>query len=225
VDAPEEIADFARAQLTSVLSQSGEILYSAALTLRSGPVYLLGHNPGGDPNDRGLPNVGQSLDDLPTKTINSYLDTVWSRQHGVGQAPLQRRVVWLLESLGLKPRDVAASNLIFVRSPDVRGSRFREYSELCWPVHERILDVVKPRLVLVYGNSHPSPFEFLLNVFGADVEQPECPSGHGTWMCRSFQVPGRFRVVGLPHLSRYDVTGHPEVVRWINSIRDSIRVA
>jgi hypothetical protein len=223
VDAPREIVDFARTQLASELPRSGEILYSAASTLRPGPVYLLGHNPGGDPNDRGLPNVGQSLDDLPTKTINSYLDTVWSRQHGVGQAPLQRRVVWLLESLGLKPRDVAASNLIFVRSRDVARSRFGEYARLCWPVHERILDVVKPRLLLVYGNSGASPFGFLRDTFGADVDE-RCPSGHGKWMCRSFQVPRRFRVVGLPHLSRYDVSGHPEVIEWISRIRDSIRV-
>jgi hypothetical protein len=223
MDASREIADFARVQLAKVLSESGQVLYSAASTLRPGPTYLLGHNPGGDPNDRGLWSVGQSLDDLPTQTENSYLNALWSGQHKVGQAPLQRRVVWLLESLGLKPRDVAASNLIFVRSRDAAGSRFSEYARLCWPVHQRILDVVKPRLLLVYGNSGASPFGFLRDTFGVDVDE-WCPSGHGTWMCRSFQVPGRFRVVGLPHLSRYDVSGHPEVIEWISRIRDSIRV-
>src|SRR5262249_13392113 len=45
-----------------------------------------------------------------------------------------------------------------------------------------------------------------------------CSSGHGDWKCRSFVVPGRFRVVGLPHLSRYDITAHANVIAWIKRI-------
>jgi hypothetical protein len=154
------IVSFARHRLQSELTLSGEILYSGVSTLRQGRAYLLGHNPGGDANDPTLPTVARSLDELPAKRINSYLDTTWSRQHAVGQAPLQRRVVWLLESPGLRPREVAASNLIFVRSRDAAGSQFRKYAELCWPVHEEIIDVVRPQLVIAFGNSAHSPFGF-----------------------------------------------------------------
>src|SRR5262249_27330609 len=96
---------------------------------------------------------------------NSYLDTIWSRNRTVGGAPLQRRVVWLLESLGLHARNVAASNLIFFRSRDAAGSQFRRFATLCWPVHERIIQIVRPRLVIVYGNSGVSPFSYLLNEY------------------------------------------------------------
>lgn len=66
-----------------VLNLSGEVLYSAASTLRPGPVYLLGHNPGGDDQNVDLPNLGASLDDLPNKTWNSYVDTQWAGRGGI----------------------------------------------------------------------------------------------------------------------------------------------
>jgi uracil-DNA glycosylase len=222
--APEQIAAFALGHLQEILSSSGEILYSGVSTLRPGEVYLLGHNPGGNPNDRRLPTVRRSIKELPTKSYNSYLDTRWSGRKQVGQAPLQLRVVWLLDQLGLKPRDVAASNLIFCRSRDVAGSQFLALARTCWPVHERLLSVVQPRLVIAYGNSGQSPYRFLADVFGAGSE--ECvSSGHGSWKCRTFVVPGRFRVVGVPHLSRYDIRAHETIARWIRRLPRPRRAA
>jgi hypothetical protein len=81
------IGPLAHQHLRPMLRLSGEVLYSAASTLRPGEVYLLGHNPGGDARNRDLPTVGSSLDDLPTKTINSYLDTLWNGR-AEGRAPL-----------------------------------------------------------------------------------------------------------------------------------------
>lgn len=206
---------------TGVLDLSGEVLYSAAFTLRPGPVYLLGHNPGGDDQNVDLPTVGASLDDLPNKEWNSYVDTQWTGRGGfiyaVGQAPLQLRVKWLLENLGLVSKDVAASNLIFPRSRDAASSRFHEFSNICWPVHADILDIVRPQMVIAYGNSGLSPYRFLLDKFEPHSE--DCrPSGHGTWLCRSFVVPGRFRVVGIPHMSRYKISAHDDVAKWINGL-------
>jgi hypothetical protein len=76
--ASETLRDIGRDHLRSILHMSGEVLYSSGATLRPGPVYLLGHNPGGDANNRSLLSVGDSLDDLPAKMVNSYLDTRWS---------------------------------------------------------------------------------------------------------------------------------------------------
>jgi hypothetical protein len=98
---PEQVANFARQHLREILHMSGEVLYSAASTLRPGEVYLLGHNPGGDARNHDLPQVGRSLDNLPRKKTNSYLQS-WNGR-AAGQAPLQRRVIWLLEHLGLDP--------------------------------------------------------------------------------------------------------------------------
>lgn len=149
VTTPQELANFARSQLASVLERSGEVLYSGASTLQPGEVYLLGLNPGGSPDDPRLAKltIGASIAELPTKTHNSYLDTTW-----VGRAFLKRRVKWLLPALGLNARDVAASNVSFVRSPDKKTAQIAHLGDLCWPVHERILDIVRPRLVLTYGD-------------------------------------------------------------------------
>jgi hypothetical protein len=188
------------------------VLYSGVTTLPPGPLYLLGHNPGGDPSDGQLMTIRQSIEGLPRQAFNSYLDSTWS-----GRNTLQCRVIWLLSALGVHPRRVAASNLCFVRSRAAKTSRMREYAEMCWPVHEEILKVVRPRMVIVYGNSANSPYEFLADKFGL-VQPATFRSGHGTWSCRTFVVPGRFRVVGLPHLSRYDITTHLCVVQWIKSL-------
>ena len=214
---PRKLAYFANDQLRPISSKSGEVLYSGVETLRAGRVYLLGHNPGGNPRDRGLPTVQQSIDDLPKKRQNSYLDTTW-----LGRDTLQVRVIWLLAALGLHPSHVAASNLSFVRTRDAVASRMHENAETCWPVHEAILEIVKPRVILAYGNSAQSPYSFLLKKFSARDEHT-CLSGHGVWKCRAFHVPGRFHVVGLPHLSRYDITAHPQVVRWIMRICSGLK--
>ena len=204
-----------------LLHLSGEVLYSAASTLRPGAVYLLGHNPGGDEQNVELPTVGTSLDGLPSQTWNSYIDTQWAgrggKKYAAGEAPLQLRVKWLLEKLGLDPRDVAASNLIFPRSRDAASSRFLELSKICWPVHADVLQIVRPQMVIVYGNSGLSPYRFLLDMFEPDSEECQ-PSGHGAWLCRSFVVPDRFRVVGIPHMSRYKISAHDDVANWVRGL-------
>jgi len=176
---------------------------------------LLGLNPGGSTERKVDRTIRRSLDELPNKVTNNYLDQSWGGRNTASN-PLQRRVSWLLERLGFDPSEVAASNLIFVRSRAAKGLAFTRLAEICWPVHERILAIVKPTLVLVFGNSTSSPFSFLCTKFGVE-RASTFPSGHGAWACRDFVVPNRFRVVGLPHLSRYNIIGHPEVVEWIKA--------
>jgi hypothetical protein len=219
---PGRLVEMARHHLRGHLRESGELLYSGASTLRCGELYLLGHNPGGDANNRALPQLGRTLHDLPTKDWNNYLVS-WNGRPD-GQAPLQRRVKWLLKRLGVEPSKVAASNLIFMRSPDAAGSRYRDYSRLCWPVHKQILEIVRPRLVIAYGNGAQSPYRFLLAQYGFPAED-SCPSGHRPWVCRTFVVPGSFRVVGVPHLSRYDISAHSDVVSWIKKLPRPRRAA
>lgn len=112
---------------------------------------------------------------------------------------------------------MAASNLIFSRSRDAATSQFHKFAELCWPVHREILKIVNPALIIAYGNSGDSPYSFMFQKFGGPRES-QFASGHGNWSCRAFQVPGSFHVVGLPHMSRYAVTSHPEVVDWIRNL-------
>ena len=217
MNAAQEIATLAKVILRPILDKSGYVLYSNADSLQPSLVYLLGHNPGGSPEDQTDATIRASLESLPKKTINNYLDEKWTtashRSYAKGEAPLQKRVVWILQKLGFDPRVVPCSNLIFVRSIDVSGIPFAEMADLCWKVHEKILDVVKPKIILAFGNSKDTPYTYLHEIF-SNPKENEFPSGHGNWMCRSFKT-NDVTVIGLPHLSRYKIIGKHDVVNWI----------
>lgn len=211
----EEIPKIAKDALSEVLSESGSILYSSHETLKPGDVYLLGFNPGG----AGGNPVEQSISSMLTNTSNSYLDESWENHNGVwanGEAPLQKRIKWVTESLGLNTRDVCASNLIFLQSRGASDISF-SLAKKCWPVHEAILSIVKPKLIIAFGNSEVSPYGYLHTMLGGDEEY--FPSGHGNWSLKGFscEINGRsVYVAGLPHLSRYSPIGKKEVIEWLS---------
>lgn len=192
----------------SILDRSGEVLYSGSQTLRRGPIYLLGLNPGGNPNDHKQ-TVRDRFKELPSRRWNSYQVSWAGRKPGTHR--LQRGVHWVAKELGVKLEDVCASNLVFVRSRDEKGSGFPGSAHACWPVHLAILSIVKPKLVIAFGNS---PYRFLRNEFGASAELDPCAAGHANWQCRAFLTSG-MRVVGLPHMSVYAIHRHPEVGKWL----------
>lgn len=209
-----DLGDFAAPRLAHIANCSGRVLYSSAKTLRPGKIYLLGLNPGGDPATRSE-TVGKSLEDLPSRKDNAYLDESWAGRPK-GQSLLQRRVDWLLTRLGSETRDVCASNLIFTRSAAAKDSDYPKNAALCWPIHERIISIVQPRIILAFGNSGISPFHFLRQQYHP-VLMDSHPSGHGNWCCFGFSTPTGIKVIGIPHLSRYAVNKHPKVVDWIIS--------
>ena len=210
-----DLRDFAKPVLASIANRSGRVLCSSAATLRPGTIYLLGLNPGDDPQTHAAETVGESLENLPSRTRNAYLDESWGGQPK-GENKFQRRVDWLLTNLGSETRDVCASNLIFTCSTAAGDSGYPQTATLCWPVHERIISIVQPRLILVFGNSSVSPFQFLRQQY-----QPLLvdfySSGHGNWRCQGFSTLTDIKVIGLPHLSRYAVHRHEDVVEWIKA--------
>jgi hypothetical protein len=215
MNAVESIVAAGRQHLASILDRSGEILYSGARTLRPGPIYLLGLNPGGDPRAH-LKTLRYHLENLPSKVENHYLDQSWGGRPAGGR-PLQQRVQWLARALGQDLRDVCASNLIFVRSVDAKSSGYPELARVCWPVHRAILDVIQPRLVIAFGNSGISPYGFLRTAFRLSSKEESFPSGHGDWRCLAFRAAG-MQIAGLPHLSRYAVDRHPSVAQWLGGL-------
>jgi len=139
-------------------------------------------------------------------------------KQGRGEAPLQKRLRWLIDSLGYDLRRVCASNLVFMRSHDATGVTYPEDADLCWPVHKEIIGIVRPKIVLAFGNSAISPYDYLRRQFAHDEEI--LPSGHGAWTCKGFWAETdahRFYVAGLPHLSRYSPIGKDAIVRWLKS--------
>ena len=250
MDTAQKFEAFAKEKLKTVLKDSGHVLYSSAYTLYEGEIYLLGHNPGGSPEGREDESIENSLHNLAEKTTNEYLDDSWNGL-APGEAVLQKRVRWLLDNLNkhqlefnirikVDIRKVCASNLIFSRSIDAKNSNFKKMANLCWPVHKYILKIVKPRMVLTFGNGEQSPFSFLQEKLGINIRhysdsdsRPEGQqirtvsykngkypiykfnAGHGDWECKAFYTKTGLLVVGLPHLSRYAIDHHHEVPRWI----------
>ena len=130
---------------------TGKVLYSGINTLKKGPVYFLGFNPGGDPAKETM-TLAEHVTQSPSDW-NEYLDAKWGAPGGgwrpPGQAPLQRRVQWLLNQLGLQTREVCASNLIFNRSID--QARLNDWSGVAdrrWPIHDWIIKLVQPHAIL-----------------------------------------------------------------------------
>ena len=203
--------------LRPILGEKGAVLYSSASTLSRGDVYVLGLNPGGDPT-KNTTTVGSSLTSLPNYTENAYLDEDWSnhKQYGKGQHPLQRNMQLLCDGLGYNLRDVCASNLIFLQSRDQYGARFTEMASMCWAVHRLVIDIVSPSTLIVFGTGRMSPYSHLLLKKTSDEQR--IPSGHGSWTCGSFFAQDehrKFKVVALPHLSRYSLDGRIEVIEWL----------
>ncbi|NOU01465.1 MAG: hypothetical protein HOO95_07830 [Gallionella sp.] len=209
-----EIPEIAKILLEDLLDEPGSILYSGHATLKPNDVYLLGFNPGG----AGGNPLRYSIDNMLTNESNAYLDESWENLNGTwgeGEAPLQKRICWLLENIGLDPREICTSNLIFMQSREANGINYN-LAKRCWPVHEAILEIVKPKLIIAFGNSEVSPYGYMHSMLGG-IE--EClPSGHGSWSVKGFEcnINGKLvYVAGLPHLSRYSPVGKNHVVEWL----------
>lgn len=207
------VVEIGRRELAPVLHLSGNILYSAASTLRPGRVYLLGLNPGGDPARHE--SIGAMLDALSARTTNAYVDECWERRSQAGEAPLQRRVQWLARELGIDVRTICAANLIFRRTKAAADIDFPVWADLCWPVHDAILQIVRPALIISIGNSRVSAYAYVRQKWGGRSEH-RFPAGHGSWQCRAFRS-GTTTVVGL-HLSRYAADRHPAVALWLRTL-------
>lgn len=216
----EDLPLLAKRALKHILCRPGEVIYSSHETLSKGDIYLLGLNPGGRP----FITIEQHIDDMLTRTKNSFVDENWKSQQceplqlqDVDKAPLQKRVVQLLADLGYDVRSVCASNLIFQTTPSSETLCFG-LAGLCWPVHEAVLELVQPKLILTFGNGKDSPYSFIKELVEAHDVEKTCPSEHEGFICKGFHTSingNKVFVAGLPHLSRYNPIGKVKVIEWI----------
>lgn len=207
---PQEFSEAAAEILLPIIDLPGAILYSAANTLKEGNYYFLGLNPGGF----GGRSIREHLACLPNITTNSYVDEEWEwGARGplkAGTHPLQKNASLLFHWLDVPIENVCASNLIFSQSRGETGSWYPKLAHICWPVHELILDIVKPETIITFGRK---PFEYFSMKLKASSLQNK-PSGHGSWVCREARSRN-FRIIGLPHLSRYHLHGKVDVMHWL----------
>jgi hypothetical protein len=194
-----------------LIDSPGAVLYSADFTLNPGPVYLLGLNPGGSEESTLRDSIQKSR-----AGRNAYLDEQWSPGGHIqptGQATLQRRVQQLCAMMGLKTRDVPASNLVFTRSTRVGTHlNFGAALPVCLPVHEIFIEAIQPRFIMTFGSID----NFIPAVEVTYIERRSAE--HGTWMVHR----GRGRVAGrqvefgnVPHMSLWASDKRPDVVRWV----------
>lgn len=104
-----------------------------------------------------------------------------------------------------------------MQSRDANGISI-SHAKKCWPVHEALLSIVRPRLILTFGNSGFSPYGYIHSLFGGN--QRYAQSGHGNWSLKGFntQIAGsEVFVAGIPHLSRYSPIGKQNVIDWIRN--------
>jgi hypothetical protein len=199
--------------------ESGKVFYSGRGAF-SGPacVYVLGFNPGGDPASRTDETVGGHTERVLFQAPadwSAYYDEVWKeRAKRAGEAPLQRRMRHLLSGLSLDPRRVPASNLIFTRSRrSARLGNTDKLIERCWPVHEAVLAMLRPKALICFGIETG---ELVITRLGATREfVPFKEQNDRGWQSRAWETPTGLLVFGL---------SHPSVADWTNPLTDPTRM-
>jgi len=220
-----DIVEFAKKELVEYLDKTGRLLYSSAKTIKKGDIYFMGINPAGGSSDQDevdeKETLGYDLNNLPNRTINAYIDEKWTRgnkYYEKGQYLLQKRTTWLLNELtGGEAESVCATNLVFIGTEtanDIEG----EWITKCWKVHECLIKIVRPKIILSCGVGDNTPYCYLKEKYHNGKNEEIVESGHASWKCYAFKanIEGvKVWVVGLPHLSRYNIIGKEKVVDWI----------
>lgn len=211
----EAVVKKAEKVLGGILNESGTILYSSCATLARGRYYFLGLNPGGVAD--GTNTIRESLDNLMSLTRNAYLCEDWCGRQGceehIGKHPLQQNYRALFDALGPDLESICSTNLIFKRSRREKDAGGWNAAELCWPVHEEILKIIRPQAIIAFGKL---PFDFIHDKMDGDKPQRN-PSGWGNWEWRCSVLKDGEKLIGLPHLSIYDLRNRPTVIDGIKA--------
>jgi hypothetical protein len=193
-----------------MLHLPGAVLFSSFQTLKPGPVYLLGLNPGG--------SEGATLKDSIDKSRegnNAYLDERWApsgRLQPKGKSTLQRRVQHLCRMIGVETRDVPASNLAFTRSTRVgMHNDFGASVQASLPVHEMFLSAIQPSFVMTFGSVDNFAQAGKLSNLESRL------ADHGSWKAHRGEIDfgGRRIAFGnIPHMSLWASDSREHIVAW-----------
>lgn len=143
---------------SSLMKRSGSVLYSGREAFSSpNSLYILGHSPGGCPVRQASETVEVDVaESLVRAQANwsAYRDESWE-----GKAPgvhgMQPRVLHMLNSLGMDPGKVPASNLVFVRSGSEAGlgDEMQSLVMKCWPLHEKVIQALGVKTIVCFGGA------------------------------------------------------------------------
>ena len=218
---PILMEDFAELISSEVRGKSGAAFYSGRLAFQSpARLYLLGVNPEGCPGE----HEGQSVGFHTNKVLynepdnwSAYRDESWSGTHA-GSLPMQSRVLGLLETLGLNPGKVPASNLVFQRflNANQLDANFEELAGQCWSFHQSVINRLDVKVVLCFGKTAGDWIRARMEAH-AEVS-PFADKNRRGWTGRVYQSPTGLRVVVATHPGRADwgvpAADPTELVRW-----------
>lgn len=151
---PDRFAALVDAEL---FHRSGKVFYSGRAAFSTpARLYLLGLNPGGSPLQQAGETIGRNLEAWRSRPArwSDYVDESWAgKPPGTyGMAP---RVRHLFDKLSLDPREVPASNVVFVRTArevDLSAEK-QELLDKCWRVHSAIIEALEISTVVCLGRT------------------------------------------------------------------------
>lgn len=225
-----DIRDVIRSRMpVSLYTKPGAVLLSGAVTLKPSPVYVMGLNPGGDP-DQITRSIIDSI--TPPDGTSAYTHECWQprcmepqpcrhmmadgRTRPDALVRHQRNMIALAAALQSEPARLFSANAIFARSSrrstlrQQTGLDLAEWWQACWPVHQAFLSIVRPRMIVTLGyGERSSAFGLLRAKAGSPAPSKVIQENQrGGWL-----FSGQYRldggeslpvsVIGVPHPSYF----------------------
>ena len=196
-----------------VRRRSGSVFYSGQSAFSApAPLYLLGLNPGGNADRQVAETVAVDIERFQTERADwsAYADQSWEGR-SAGTHGMQPRVLLMLKQLGLDPRHVPASNVVFVRSRDEQALEAEKRALLaaCWPVHAAVITSLNVRMIVCFGGTSGRWTREKMNAH-EPIDQFSERNRRG-WTSRAHVAPDGRIVATLTHPSRAD---------WTNPLAD-----
>ena len=197
----------------ALLKEPGCVLNSGWNTVSPGGIYVVGLNPGGNPEDFGT--IASHIEATPFGPWSGY-DESWNNLPGRHRHQLGAKRY--ISALGFEHRKVLATNAYFTTSRNAKklalinkrigvgsANAFAPY----WEVHKLLLSIVQPKLILCLGNSEKrngSSFAAIRAAMGMEKERGE-KQDYLNGKCFAATAPwggmSKVFVIGMPHPSRF----------------------
>lgn len=211
--------------------KAGAILITGIDTLKPANAYVMGLNPGGHPK-----KLHKTIIDTiaPPDGTSCYTHECWQPactevqpcrhldKNGTTRPEFlvrhQRNMISLASALDATPATLFSANAVFGRSTKRATLReqtslgLAEWWEACWPVHQRFLAIVRPRILVTLGYGETSSaFGLLRDKAGSPrIAQLSDEGRRSGWMFETTLELARKEyletvVVGVPHPSYFAV--------------------
>ena len=208
------IKHFAKYIPNELKDMSGSVFYSGENGFKGKKaLYILGLNPGGSDIAQKSETIEwhtQNLLKNESRDFSEYKDGQW-RGKEKGTYGLQPRVLHLIDSLGLNPYEIPASNVCFVRSPresDI-ADKLKGYMDLCWVFHQQVIDQLGIKTILCFGKTAG---KYVKKQLGANVLIDEfVERNNRKWRTQVFRNKLEQNVI---------IASHPSIADWTNEKTD-----